>query len=117
MTSPARRRRGWGSYGDGGCPRPPACRRAPPPRAFRRTPMRHRVRRTVASSWLLGAVVALVTWPVGSLSVLGERHGAEAVVGGANITPAGIDASTRAAQYMAAHEGLHFGSQVMLDFG
>jgi hypothetical protein len=58
------------------------------------------MRRTVRKTWFLGIVLFVITWPVGSLTPF-----------------AGLDYSFVAGLHLAAHEHLHFGTQVVGTYG
>ena len=66
----------------------------------RATPLPSPVRTVAGSSWLWGVLVALVSWNV--------------LVGGPSQ---GLDPGWHAVLYMAAHRGLHFGTQVVFTYG
>lgn len=59
-----------------------------------------RVQRVVISTWFLSAALFVVTWPVPSL-----------------VPHPGLDNSFVSGLYMAAHEGLHFGTQIVATYG
>jgi hypothetical protein len=61
---------------------------------------RQRLSRVLASTWLLGLLVAVATWWVAFAPPF-----------------VGLDESWWAALYMAAHRGLHFGTHVVFTYG
>jgi hypothetical protein len=59
-----------------------------------------RVRALVSTTWFLGFVLFVITWPVGSL-----------------LPGTGLDNSFAAGLHLAAHEGLRYGTQVVATYG
>src|SRR3954449_10320880 len=71
------------------------------PAALRRPRTGARLRALVASPWLLGTGIALLTWPLQ----------------GFNVIKPGDDGSWVIGLHMAVNKGLHFGSQVNWSYG
>jgi hypothetical protein len=74
--------------------------RLQPARRFRSRRHKRRLERAAGATWLLGLLVAVVSWDV-------------------SFAPPsyGLDPSWWSAMYMAAHRGMDFGSQIVFTYG